>query len=60
LQDELGDALGTRVRISLGARRGKLQIDLGSVDDLDRVVAVIARGLERQAGIGSAPDLGSG
>ncbi|GGI03127.1 ParB/RepB/Spo0J family partition protein [Egicoccus halophilus] len=46
LQDDLSDALRTRVRIAMGARTGKLQIEFASVDDLERVVAVIARGLE--------------
>jgi ParB family transcriptional regulator, chromosome partitioning protein len=46
LQDDLSDALRARVRISMGSRRGKLQIDLGSVDDLERVVGIIARGLD--------------
>ncbi|MFA9443887.1 ParB/RepB/Spo0J family partition protein [Egicoccus sp. AB-alg6-2] len=46
LQDDLSDALRTRVKISMGPRSGRLQIEFGSVDDLERVVAVIARGLE--------------
>jgi ParB family chromosome partitioning protein len=46
LQEDLSDALRTRVKISMGARTGRLQIEFGSVDDLERVVAVIARGLE--------------
>jgi ParB family transcriptional regulator, chromosome partitioning protein len=50
LQDDLSDALRARVRISMGARRGKLQVDFGSVDDLERIVGVIARGLEGPAG----------
>jgi ParB family chromosome partitioning protein len=46
LQDDLSDALKTRVRISMGSRRGKLQVEFVSVDDLERIVGVIARGLE--------------
>ncbi|MTV25270.1 ParB/RepB/Spo0J family partition protein [Nitriliruptoraceae bacterium ZYF776] len=46
LQDDLSDALMARVRISMGARRGKVQIEFRSVDDLERIVGVIARGLE--------------
>ncbi|MFA9431563.1 ParB/RepB/Spo0J family partition protein [Egicoccus sp. AB-alg2] len=46
LQEDLSDALRTRVKISMGARTGRLQIEFGSVDDLERVVAIIARGLE--------------
>jgi ParB family transcriptional regulator, chromosome partitioning protein len=45
LQDDLSDALMTRVRITMGARKGKLTIDFGTVDDLERIVGVIAEGL---------------
>jgi hypothetical protein len=30
----------------MGARRGRIQIDFASVDDLERIVAVIANGLD--------------
>jgi ParB family transcriptional regulator, chromosome partitioning protein len=46
LQDDLSDALEARVRISMGAKRGKLAIEFASVDDLERIVSVIANGLE--------------
>jgi ParB family transcriptional regulator, chromosome partitioning protein len=47
------------VRISMGARKGKLQIEFGSVDDLERIVGVIADGLGGRPGEAnlSAPDL---
>lgn len=45
LQDDLSDALQARVRISMGSRSGKLAIDFATVDDLERIVAVIANGL---------------
>jgi ParB family transcriptional regulator, chromosome partitioning protein len=45
LQDDLSDALMTRVRITMGARKGKLTIDFTTVDDLERIVGVIAEGL---------------
>jgi ParB family transcriptional regulator, chromosome partitioning protein len=59
LQDDLSDALMARVRISMGARKGKLQIEFGSVDDLERIVGVIADGLGNRPGEPSlaAPDL---
>jgi ParB family transcriptional regulator, chromosome partitioning protein len=50
LQDDLSDALRARVRISMGARRGRLQVDVASVDELERIVGVIARGLEGSDG----------
>ncbi len=60
LQDDLSDALEARVRISMGARKGKLSIEFASVDDLERIVAVIAGGLE-SAGrrVGLDPSVGS-
>ncbi len=49
LQDDLSDALDARVRISMGARKGKLAVEFTSIDDLERIVAVIADGLGAQA-----------
>lgn len=46
LEAELSDLLRARVRIQMGARKGRVQIDVASVDDLERVVGVLARGLE--------------
>jgi ParB family transcriptional regulator, chromosome partitioning protein len=48
LQDDLSDALQARVRITMGARKGKLAVEFGSVDDLERIIAVIADGLGAQ------------
>jgi len=53
LQDDLSDALRARVKISMGARKGTIRIDFGSVDDLERIVGVIAKGL--QTDIGAKP-----
>lgn len=49
LQQDLSDALQARVRISMGARKGKLAVEFTSVDDLERIVAVIADGLGAQS-----------
>jgi ParB family chromosome partitioning protein len=54
LQDDLSDALEARVRISMGARRGRITIEFMTVEDLERVVGVIADGLGGSAGVGSA------
>jgi ParB family chromosome partitioning protein len=53
LQDDLSDALEARVRISMGARRGKLTIEFLSVDDLERIIGVIADGLGADAPAGT-------
>jgi ParB family chromosome partitioning protein len=42
LANKLSDVLDTRVRVDLGRRKGKVTIEFGSVDDLERIVAVIA------------------
>ncbi|TMK81575.1 MAG: ParB/RepB/Spo0J family partition protein [Actinobacteria bacterium] len=40
-EDQLTERLGTRVRVSMGRRRGRIVIELGSRDDLDRVLGLI-------------------
>ncbi len=52
LQDDLSDALSARVKISMGARKGNIRIEFGSVDDLERIVGVIARGLQTDLSLG--------
>jgi ParB family chromosome partitioning protein len=42
LAGRLGDRLDTRVNISLGKSRGKLTIDFASVDDLNRILLLMA------------------
>lgn len=42
LADKLSDTLETRVRVELGRRKGKITVEFGSIDDLERIVAVIA------------------
>ena len=39
--DRLADLLDTRVRIDLGRNRGRILIDVGSAEDLDRIVGII-------------------
>lgn len=36
--ERLGDRLSTRVRISLGARKGQISIDFASIQDLNRIL----------------------
>jgi ParB family transcriptional regulator, chromosome partitioning protein len=42
LADKLSDTLDTRVRVDLGRRKGKITVEFASVDDLERIVALIA------------------
>jgi ParB family chromosome partitioning protein len=38
----LSDRLDTSVKITLGARKGKVSIEFASVDDLNRIMTVLA------------------
>lgn len=41
LAERLSDRLDTRVTVGLGKRKGKIVVEFGSVDDLERIVGVI-------------------
>ncbi|MDX1619719.1 MAG: ParB/RepB/Spo0J family partition protein [Nitriliruptorales bacterium] len=56
LQENLSDALQARVKISMGARTGRIQIQFGSVDDLERIVGVIARGLQTEIAVDASDE----
>jgi ParB family chromosome partitioning protein len=42
LANKLSDSLETRVKVELGQRKGKITVEFGSIDDLERIVAAIA------------------
>lgn len=42
LADKLSDRFDTRVRVDLGRRKGKITIEFGSIDDLERIVAIMS------------------
>lgn len=42
LADKLSDVFDTRVRVDLGRRKGKITVEFASVDDLERIVGLIA------------------
>jgi ParB family chromosome partitioning protein len=42
LAEKLSDAFDTRVRVELGRRKGKITVEFASVDDLERLVALMA------------------
>jgi ParB family chromosome partitioning protein len=48
LADRLSDTLETRVRVDIGQRKGKITVEFGSIDDLERIVATIAPELTRR------------
>jgi ParB family chromosome partitioning protein len=51
LADRLSDSFDTRVKVELGRRKGKIVVEFASVDDLERIVGLMAPGVTpRQAG----------
>ena len=42
LADRLSDSFDTRVKVELGRRKGRIVVEFGSVDDLERIVGLIA------------------
>ncbi|HZA26824.1 MAG TPA: ParB/RepB/Spo0J family partition protein [Actinomycetota bacterium] len=43
VEEILAEKLGTRVRVQLGRRKGKIVVEFGSRKDLDRIVSTIVR-----------------
>jgi ParB family transcriptional regulator, chromosome partitioning protein len=50
LAARLSDRFDTRVKIALGQRRGKLTVEFASVEDLNRIVALLTPGEKLTAG----------
>jgi ParB family transcriptional regulator, chromosome partitioning protein len=44
LADRLSDAFETRVKVELGQRKGKIVVEFGSLEDLERIVKTMAPG----------------
>ncbi|KXP01952.1 ParB/RepB/Spo0J family partition protein [Tsukamurella tyrosinosolvens] len=40
--DRIADRLDTKVTVSMGKRKGKIVVEVGSADDLERIVALLA------------------
>jgi ParB family transcriptional regulator, chromosome partitioning protein len=53
LADRLSDTFDTRVKVELGRRKGKIVVEFGSVDDLERIVALMAPSVTKQSGMAS-------
>jgi ParB family chromosome partitioning protein len=52
LEELLGDYLETRVKISMGARHGRVQIDFANLEDLERIYRAMSQG---PSAAGAAP-----
>ncbi len=57
LASKLSDTLETRVKVELGRRKGKITVEFGSIDDLERIVAVIAPQLATSHAVDAGPQL---
>jgi ParB family chromosome partitioning protein len=53
LADRLSDAFDTRVKVEIGRRKGKIVVEFGSVDDLERIVSLMAPTVTKQPGLPS-------
>lgn len=50
LADKLSDTFDTRVKVELGRRKGKIVVEFASVDDLERIVGLMAPAVEPRGG----------
>jgi ParB family chromosome partitioning protein len=42
LAERLSDNFETRVKVELGRRKGRIVVEFGSVDDLERIIGLMA------------------
>jgi ParB family chromosome partitioning protein len=54
LAEKLSDAFETRVRVELGRRKGKITVEFASIDDLERIVKVMAPQVMSDRGAGGS------
>jgi ParB family transcriptional regulator, chromosome partitioning protein len=60
LANRLSDVFDTRVRVDIGRRKGRITVEFASIDDLERIVALMAPQVSREhAGTADAPDASS-
>ena len=50
LEELLGDYLETRVKITMGARHGRVQVDFANLEDLERIYRAMSHGAVRAEG----------
>lgn len=50
LADRLSDSFDTRVKVELGRRKGKIVVEFASVDDLERIVGLMAPEIGKRGG----------
>ncbi|HKC27820.1 MAG TPA: ParB/RepB/Spo0J family partition protein [Jatrophihabitans sp.] len=50
LANKLSDAFDTRVRVDIGRRKGRITVEFASIDDLERIVGLMAPTVSGQVG----------
>ncbi len=53
LADNLSDAFDTRVRVDIGRRKGRITVEFASIDDLERIVGLMAPQLSSRSAAGA-------
>jgi ParB family chromosome partitioning protein len=56
LADRLSDTFDTRVKVELGRRKGKIVVEFASVDDLERIIALMAPSVGPRAALPPSGD----
>ncbi len=56
LANKLSDAFDTRVRVDIGRRKGRITVEFASIDDLERIVSVMAPQLSTPRPAGDQPN----
>ena len=54
LADRLSDRFETRVKVDLGRSKGRIVVEFASIDDLERIVALMAPDTEVPDGLDAA------
>ncbi|MEP6852942.1 MAG: ParB/RepB/Spo0J family partition protein [bacterium] len=54
LAERLSDTFDTRVRVDIGRRKGRITVEFASIDDLERIVALMAPDVASDRPVGSA------
>lgn len=55
LADKLADVFDTRVRVDIGRRKGRITVEFASIDDLERIVALMAPSVSGRTAAGDQP-----
>jgi ParB family chromosome partitioning protein len=54
LAGKLSDVLDTRVRVDIGRRKGRITVEFATIDDLERIVGLMAPQLETRRSDGDS------